>query len=127
MFFQIIKNEKGFYIFVTGLINSFVHIVMYSHYLATSLKLGKPWWKKYITQLQLVQFFLILFHFAQLVWVKNCAFPRWPAAVMIPQNLFMIVLFGDFYYKTYIKKRPAKNIEQNGTSKHIPNGKSKSQ
>lgn len=23
---------------------------------------------------------------------------------MIPQNLFMMVLFGDFYYKSYVKK-----------------------
>ncbi|XP_051165729.1 elongation of very long chain fatty acids protein-like [Leptopilina boulardi] len=122
-----VKYLPGGHITFLGLINSFVHIVMYSHYLATSLKLGKPWWKKYITQLQLVQFVFILFHFAQLAWVKNCAFPRWPAAIMVPQNLFMIVLFGDFYYKTYIKKRIAKNAGQNGFSKHLSNGKSKHQ
>lgn len=122
-----VKYLPGGHVTFLGLINSFVHIVMYSHYLATSLKLGKPWWKKYITQLQLVQFFLILFHFSQLVWVKNCDFPRWPAAVMIPQNLFMIVLFGDFYYKTYVKKRPGKVVEQNGVSKQSSNGKSKNQ
>lgn len=24
---------------------------------------------------------------------------------MVPQNLFMLTLFGDFYYKTYIQKK----------------------
>lgn len=24
---------------------------------------------------------------------------------MVPQNLFMLALFGDFYYKTYIRER----------------------
>ncbi|KAK0166808.1 hypothetical protein PV327_004291 [Microctonus hyperodae] len=110
-----------------GLVNSFVHVIMYSHYFATSLKISKPWWKKYITQLQLVQFAIILYHFAQLLWT-DCGFPVWPAAIFIPQNLFMIVLFGDFYYKTYIKKRtPKLNGVKNGFKNGIPNGNSKLQ
>ncbi|XP_015116883.1 elongation of very long chain fatty acids protein 7 [Diachasma alloeum] len=120
-----VKYLPGGHVTFLGLINSFVHVIMYSHYLATSLKLGKPWWKKYITQMQLVQFFLILLHFSQLIWADDCGFPLWPAAIFIPQNLFMIVLFGDFYYKTYIKK--PENVGQNGISKEIANGKTKSQ
>lgn len=96
---------------------------MYSHYFVTSLKISKPWWKKYITQLQLVQFTIILFHFAQLLWV-DCGFPVWPAAIFIPQNLFMIILFGDFYYKTYVKKQTPK---LNGVKNGIPNGNLKLQ
>ena len=87
---------------------------MYGHYLATSFKLSRPWWKKYITQLQIIQFLLILLHFAQLIWVEDCGFPRWPAAFLIPQNVFMLVLFCDFYYKTYIKKKDKKINDQNG-------------
>ena len=49
-----------------GFINSFVHVVMYSYYLASSLSpkyKQNLWWKKYITQLQLVIFiyFFLLF------------------------------------------------------------------
>ncbi|XP_046615289.1 elongation of very long chain fatty acids protein 1-like isoform X1 [Neodiprion virginianus] len=109
-----------------GVVNSFVHIIMYSHYLVTSMKSSKPWWKKHITQLQLIQFVIILFHFLQLMWVKDCGYPRWTALIFVPQNLFMIVLFGDFYYKTYVKKPAAKkHPEQNGVSKKksIPNDK----
>lgn len=33
---------------------------------------------------------------------------------MVPQNLFMLALFGDFYYKTYIQeKKPHKKGDAN--------------
>lgn len=117
------KFFPGGHVTFIGLINSFVHIVMYSHYLATSLKIAKPWWKKYITQLQLTQFCLILIHFIFLIYT-DCGFPKWTAAVMIPQNLFMILMFSEFYYKTYIKKR---KTVTNGLPQEIPNGNLKTQ
>ncbi|XP_012288732.1 elongation of very long chain fatty acids protein AAEL008004 [Orussus abietinus] len=118
-----VKYLAGGQVTFLGLINCFVHVIMYTHYLLTSLKMGRPWWKKYITQMQLMQFIAILLHFSQLLWTENCGFPLWPAAVLIPQNLFMIILFADFYYKTYIKK-PKAQIERNGIAKES-NGKTK--
>ncbi|XP_076686857.1 very long chain fatty acid elongase 7 [Andrena cerasifolii] len=120
------KFLAGGHVTFLGTINCFVHVVMYSHYLATSLGFSKPWWKKYITQLQLTQFFLILVQYILLAWVDDCGFPKWISAVLIPQNLFMMVLFADFYYKTYIKKRIPK-ATQNGFSSESSNGKTKSQ
>lgn len=112
--------------FTLGTVNSFVHVVMYSHYLATSLRISRTWWKKYITQLQLIQFGLLMIHFVVLAWVEDCGFPKWISAVFIPQNFFMMVLFGEFYYKTYIKK-PAPKVSQNGVGSEAANGKPKSQ
>lgn len=43
----------------TGVINSFVHIIMYTYYLLAAIgpHLHKYlWWKKYITDLQMVSF-----------------------------------------------------------------------
>ncbi|XP_015430273.1 PREDICTED: elongation of very long chain fatty acids protein 7-like [Dufourea novaeangliae] len=120
------KFLAGGHLTFLGSLNSFVHVVMYSYYLATSLRISRPWWKKYITQLQLFQFFLIMLHFVVLVWVEDCGFPKWTAAVLIPQNLFMMVLFGDFYYKTYIRK-PRPKVSQNGNATEATNGKLKSQ
>ncbi|XP_034191068.1 very long chain fatty acid elongase 7 [Osmia lignaria lignaria] len=118
------KFLAGGHITFLGTINSFVHIVMYTHYLVTSLRLSKPWWKKYITQIQLTQFCLILLHFVLLAWSEDCGFPKWTAAVMIPQNVFMIVLFADFYYKAYIRKP---KVATNGVTSEISNGKLKNQ
>lgn len=125
-----VKYIPGGHICFLGMINTFVHTIMYTHYLLTSLKINTSGWKKHITHLQLVQFFLITVHYLQLAW-EDCDFPLWPAYIMVPQNLFMIILFGDFYYKTYIKKKPeikitAKKIEINGISE-IANGKPKEQ
>lgn len=103
---------------------------MYIHYLLSSMKVNTSKWKKHITQLQLVQFFLIMLHYTQLAWVEDCGFPVWTAAVMVPQNFFMIVLFGEFYYDTYIKKKStdkealARKTDANGVpAQEIPNGK----
>lgn len=51
-----------------GLINSFVHVIMYFYYYLTSVdnKFKQSFWKKYITQLQMVSctpHFIILFSF----------------------------------------------------------------
>nr|CAH7750275.1 unnamed protein product [Callosobruchus chinensis] len=37
-----------------GLVNSFVHIVMYMYYLLAGMGIRNLWWKKYITVMQLV-------------------------------------------------------------------------
>ncbi|EFN73415.1 Elongation of very long chain fatty acids protein 4 [Camponotus floridanus] len=123
------KYLPGGHVTFLGLLNTFVHSIMYTHYLLSTMNINTNSWKKYITQLQMIQFFLIILHYAQLAWVEDCGFPLWTAYVMIPQNLFMITLFGDFYYKTYIKKRPAilRKMETNGVSAEISKENSKQQ
>lgn len=48
---------KGGHETFLGLINSIVHIIMYTYYLVTIVKPEQKnniWWKKYLTQLQMV-------------------------------------------------------------------------
>lgn len=52
-----------------------------------------------------VQFFLIMVHWLALLFQSSCGYPKFPVAIMVPQNLFMLALFGDFYYKTYIREK----------------------
>lgn len=97
----------------TGLLNSFVHIVMYFYYLLAAA-LGPKyqhylWWKKYITTIQLVQFVMAGYHSFQL-YLVDCDYPRlfiwW---VGLQQTMFL-GLFCDFYRKTYNQRRePAKD------------------
>ncbi|KAL6433266.1 hypothetical protein ACFW04_006454 [Cataglyphis niger] len=126
------KYLPGGHVTFLGLLNTFVHTIMYIHYLLSSMKIDTSLWKKYITQLQLIQFFLIILHYAQLAWVEDCGFPLWPAFLMIPQNVFMIILFGDFYYKVYIKKQSTikmvlRETETNGISTNVSKKKLKEQ
>ncbi|XP_058834326.1 elongation of very long chain fatty acids protein 7-like [Topomyia yanbarensis] len=97
-----------------GFLNSFVHVVMYYYYFLTSVSpkyKGNVWWKKHITQLQIIQFGLIFLQWFVLAFQPNCDFPKWPLFVLLPQNLFMFALFLDFYYQAYIKKKPVEKVE----------------
>ncbi|XP_059610225.1 uncharacterized protein LOC132257373 [Phlebotomus argentipes] len=92
-----------------GTLNCLVHVIMYFYYLLMAISpryKGSLWWKKYLTQLQIFQFFAILMHWLVLI-PSDCGYPRFPVIIMVPQNLFMFFLFADFYYREYIRKKPS--------------------
>jgi hypothetical protein len=77
------------------------------YYFLTSFKpeLKKSiWWKKYITMCQMAQFTILIVHFGVPVFT-DCSYPKGLLAGIAVQNVFMLLLFGDFYYKAYIKKK----------------------
>ncbi|CAH2983295.1 unnamed protein product [Chilo suppressalis] len=103
----IVKWVPGGHVTLMVTINSFVHIVMYVYYLLTTWDESYKrslWWKKHVTQVQIIQFSIILIHFLALLATQDCAFPRQPIYILLPQNLFIFILFCDFYYKAYISK-----------------------
>lgn len=63
-------------------------------------------------------------HWAALLFQESCGYPKWPVAIMIPQNFFMLALFGDFYRKAYILKRPKVGAAQENGTKKLSNGTS---
>lgn len=116
------KFYPGGQIAFFGTVNSFVHMIMYTYYLITALHLAKDktlWWKKYITQLQLIQFIVTGFHASVGLFVGNCNFPKYLIAIGIPQDIFMFALFWDFYKKSYLQKRkglPHAKLSENGVT-----------
>ncbi|XP_034946031.1 elongation of very long chain fatty acids protein AAEL008004-like [Chelonus insularis] len=90
-----------------GLLNTFVHIVMYGYYYLAALGPQiQPylWWKKYLTTLQMVQFILVMVHAFQLLFIE-CDFPK-PFAYWIGCHaILFFFLFRDFYVQSYTKKR----------------------
>nr|UBB58396.1 fatty acid elongase 5 [Paedocypris micromegethes] len=86
--------------------NSFIHVLMYSYYGLSAIPAARPylWWKKYITQGQLVQFVLTALQTAcALIW--PCGFPlRW-LYFQICYMFTLILLFTNFYMKTYSRSR----------------------
>ncbi|XP_046400891.1 elongation of very long chain fatty acids protein AAEL008004 isoform X1 [Ischnura elegans] len=86
-----------------GVINSFVHIIMYFYYMISAMGPQYQkyvWWKKYITTLQMGQFCLAFLHSFQLVFY-DCGFPRWSVYLVLPNAVFFYLLFNDFYKKCY--------------------------
>ncbi|KAL1465798.1 hypothetical protein WDU94_005338 [Cyamophila willieti] len=91
-----------------GAVNTAIHAVMYTYYLLSSFdkKFTEAKWKKYITQLQMLQFVTLIVHFS-LPFIFPCGFPLWPCVVIVPQYMFMLALFYDFYRKAYNKPKEA--------------------
>ncbi|XP_015185206.1 PREDICTED: elongation of very long chain fatty acids protein 7-like [Polistes dominula] len=86
-----------------GLINSFVHIIMYTYYLLAVLLPQYQkylWWKRYITTLQMGQFCLAFLHNCQLL-IYDCGYPRWSVFFTLPNIIFFYFLFSDFYKMAY--------------------------
>jgi elongation of very long chain fatty acids protein 4 len=90
-----------------AMVNSWIHVMMYSYYTFSLLKIRCPW-KKYLTMAQLVQFTTVL---AYSMW----SFTKMPAdydwkkyLAYVVQDFEMaslFVLFVHFYRKAYSKKK----------------------
>ncbi|VVC42058.1 ELO family [Cinara cedri] len=105
----ILRFYPGGQIAFFGTINAFVHVVMYTYYFLTVLKpeYKQAWWKKYLTQLQLIQFVATGIHGLAGLFAANCSYPKSIVLLTLTQDVFMFFLFWDFYKKAYMK--PIKN------------------
>lgn len=95
-------------------VNSLVHVLMYAYYGLTALgpRVQKYlWWKRHLTMVQLVQFFIGVAIGIRLI-TSNCQFTRWMQYVFSGYAFSFIILFGNFYLHEYIKGRQMKNIKQ---------------
>ncbi|XP_046752080.1 elongation of very long chain fatty acids protein AAEL008004-like [Diprion similis] len=86
------------------MLNSIVHVIMYTYYMLTArgprirriMSLIKP----YITGIQIVQFFVLLVHASQ-GFSSSCDVPKAAVTVHITNLLINLYLFIHFYRKNY--------------------------
>lgn len=88
-----------------GTVNSFIHIIMYGYYTLALLNIPCPW-KKWITTAQMVQFVLCFVQAAYGMYLGYYPF-YFPLAQQFVM-LNMLVLFGNFYMKSYGGKKDEK-------------------
>eukprot|EP00735_Rhodelphis_limneticus_P009838 TRINITY_DN2880_c1_g1::TRINITY_DN2880_c1_g1_i5::g.6009::m.6009 TRINITY_DN2880_c1_g1::TRINITY_DN2880_c1_g1_i5::g.6009 ORF type:complete len:310 (-),score=43.78,sp/Q9JLJ4/ELOV2_MOUSE/34.84/3e-31,ELO/PF01151.13/1.4e-51,UPF0121/PF03661.8/1.1e+03,UPF0121/PF03661.8/2.1e+03,UPF0121/PF03661.8/0.0042 TRINITY_DN2880_c1_g1_i5:1990-2838(-) len=99
-------------IYLPVMLNSFIHVLMYTHYLLTSVGI-QSWWRQYLTSLQLIQFVLIgSQNFLSFMKPKD----QCPglSSVRLGLSIYMvtmIILFADFYRKAYGGKPRVKAVE----------------
>eukprot|EP00462_Mataza_sp_D1_P018139 CAMPEP_0175140128 /NCGR_PEP_ID=MMETSP0087-20121206/11289_1 /TAXON_ID=136419 /ORGANISM="Unknown Unknown, Strain D1" /LENGTH=240 /DNA_ID=CAMNT_0016423221 /DNA_START=41 /DNA_END=763 /DNA_ORIENTATION=+ len=87
--------------------NSFIHVIMYSHYFVTSFGIRNPF-KKVVTQAQLIQFGILLLHsFVALIWEQKIG--GWFCFLQTVYQITMLAMFGSFYKKSYTPA--AKKVE----------------
>ncbi|KAG5683324.1 hypothetical protein PVAND_012610 [Polypedilum vanderplanki] len=86
-------------------LNSFVHIVMYSYYglAAVGPHMAKYLtWKKHLTKIQIIQF-LIAFYIAASNMLNGCQYPIGLKICALFYAVSYLILFGNFYWKSYLK------------------------
>lgn len=91
---------------MVSLLNSFVHTIMYSYYLGCLLKVNQVRFiKKYITSLQLYQFFILYVN----LYLYRPPIETWFNFGIIlffaAYGIGVIGLFLQFYYRTYIQNK----------------------
>nr|CAD7395004.1 unnamed protein product [Timema cristinae] len=107
--FSCVRYYPGGHVTLTGLLNTFVHSIMYFYYLIAGLGPSFKkylWWKQYLTLLQMVirlQFLIISIH-SSFVLIFDCDFDKRPMFYLMVNSLFMFMMFGSFYRQTYMKK-----------------------
>jgi elongation of very long chain fatty acids protein 4 len=93
--------ETGGDVYFGAMVNSFIHIIMYGYYTLALLNIPCPW-KKWITNCQMIQFCVVFTHSCYVVYHGNM-----PLILPLAQGfvmLNMLVLFGQFYKKSYLSK-----------------------
>ncbi|WAR03132.1 ELOV4-like protein [Mya arenaria] len=114
-----VKYAPGGESYFSASINSGIHVLMYTYYLLAAMGPSMQkflWWKRYMTVMQLMQFWGILFHTSYAIYT-DCGYPNMYNWALIFYDFSHIALFSNFYYQTYTKKARAaraKREESNG-------------
>ncbi|ESO98407.1 hypothetical protein LOTGIDRAFT_214031 [Lottia gigantea] len=125
-----IKWVAGGQSFFGAMMNSFIHVLMYTYYGVSALgpQFQKYlWWKRYLTKIQLTQFCIGITHAVQSL-VFDCEFPAWMHWALIFYGFTILALFLNFYYHSYVKAQKKKTGKvQNGSvseaNGHVPSKK----
>lgn len=124
--------RSGGHPWLFGLLNCFVHILMYAYYFGSVYyeELKKMIWiKRILTKIQIVrfpfsfkcwnnfyhafcvcllffqiQFILSITHLCIPLFYGDCNYPKGLLIMGITQNTIMLVLFSDFYFKAYVTR-----------------------
>ncbi|KAH9380991.1 hypothetical protein HPB48_008205 [Haemaphysalis longicornis] len=86
-------------------VNASVHVVMYSYYFLAALGPSVRkylWWKRYLTELQITQFVVLLMHMA-ITLFHDCGYPRTLALLALSQGFLGLGLFINFYVRSYLQ------------------------
>ena len=102
-----------------GLLNTFVHIIMYFYYMVSAMGPRYArfiWWKKYLTTIQMIQFIMISGHCFQLCFIE-CDYPKAFVWWIGLHGVLFLVLFSNFYKKSY---KPEDNGELDAQKSKTP-------
>jgi len=97
-----IRQGWGNFLAFGAVLNSFIHIIMYSYYFLSTFKAMKPylWWKKYLTGMQIAQF-CVMGGQVLVVSLNNCGYPKSVVYNGLGNVVLLLALFCKFYVQNY--------------------------
>lgn len=115
-----------------GMINSFVHMVMYTYYGIAAMGPAYHkylWWKKYLTVFQMTQFVVVFGHIGNIILFTDCKYPEIFKYIIGSYGTIFFVLFADFWKKAYSRRPASKPVQRGGeqpedSSSNLRNGES---
>jgi elongation of very long chain fatty acids protein 4 len=121
----------GLYIWPGGdsyfgaLLNSWIHVMMYSYYTLSLLKINCPW-KRFLTQAQLLQFTSVVIYSicsAKKLHDQQAETKYFVAiAIQVFEMVSLFFLFMHFYSKAYSKNKAKSKSKNNKSSSDSDNG-----
>mmetsp|Transcript_18592 Transcript_18592/g.25777 ORF Transcript_18592/g.25777 Transcript_18592/m.25777 type:complete len:300 (-) Transcript_18592:199-1098(-) len=111
IWWMITYHAPGGDAYFSAALNSWVHVCMYCYYfLAASLPTAsRPkylWWGRYLTQMQMFQFFMNLLQ-AAYCW-QFSPYPVFMSKVLLLYMITLLFLFGNFYYMKHVVGKKVK-------------------
>jgi GNS1/SUR4 family len=111
-------------VYLTILLNGFIHTAMYTYYFV-SLHTKDIWWKSSLTGLQMVQFVTMIAQALTLLVTKCDTFPPRVTKVYCGYIVSLLILFGNFFVKSYMGGSKKRKPKRNSNSEASPNPNSK--
>jgi elongation of very long chain fatty acids protein 7 len=96
------------------ILNSAVHVLMYTYYALSAFGPSVQkylWWKRYITQVQLIQF-VVFFVYGTTYLFKQTGWPTILICTSVAQPPLYLVLFTSFYLNTYCKTQSQTQLKK---------------
>ena len=69
------------------------------------------WWKRHMTNLQMVQFIAIFIHGSQLLLRNDCNYPTAFGYFIAAHAVLFFVLFAQFYIREYLDRGKSKQVK----------------
>lgn len=91
-------------------LNSLVHVIMYTYYFLSSFGPAvRPylWWKRYLTQLQIIQLSFFVVYMA-VPLLNDCNYPKFLASIGVSVAILNVAMFCHFFLQTYKTKKSSK-------------------
>jgi len=91
---------------IAAVLNTCIHIFMYSYYMLSTFGIN-PWWKRYLTTGQMIQFWMNIFgiiYWFYLNYNEGCSGSLFAEVSCLFGQITFFILFQNFYNQTYKSK-----------------------